>query len=210
MPGMILMMAKIATRRRMRSLRPSLMDSKKGGLCTLGFSFLAYLMKHSNENSEWFGSTATKTYNYFLLELASTEVSGVTHNAALDTTKRMIRWETRVEGGDDMRGRENLHRVWIGAWWGCLRLPCALWKAGKVGWQRLPRDWISLCKRACQWIQNQRGWERESTETYLSWLAEILKIEVLFCAEAAPSPPNWLLAENMLWVVSGLKFLDLG
>ena len=96
MPGMILRTAKIATRRRMRSLSPSLSDSRKGGLCTLGFSFLAYLKKHSNENSEWGGFTATKTYNYFLLELASTEVSGVTTNAALDTTKS--EWLDEIQG----------------------------------------------------------------------------------------------------------------
>ena len=37
-------------------------------------------------------SPEKKTYNYFLLELSSLEVCGVTHNTGLKTKKITVRW----------------------------------------------------------------------------------------------------------------------
>ena len=54
-----------------------------------------------------------KTYNYFLLELSSLEVCGVTHNTGLKTKKITVRWgksnERRV-------GRARLDRH-TARWW---------------------------------------------------------------------------------------------
>ena len=58
-------------------------------------------------------SSEKKTYNYFLLELSSLEVCGVTHNTGLKTKKITVRWgksnERRV-------GRARLDRHTARRW----------------------------------------------------------------------------------------------
>ena len=104
------------------------------------------------------------TYNYFLLLLASSEVSLVAHDAGLKKNEGKGETGTTEIGG----GRCYLRLVQTGPSRGCRRHPCAAARACFVVESRPSHDQTVPCKKSASSLssseQHNLGWPLTSSE----------------------------------------------